>query len=148
MTYQSEDPVQFLQSQGLKYRQHGDELITKCLLCDKDDHLFIHATKGVWKCHHCGESGNLYQLRKRLGLPNHENGCDLRGIRSLGQTIGGSSKKIIPLKQVEALHAALLADQEALDYCIAERHWNQEVIKAMKIGLRSDERGKWLVLRG
>jgi archaellum biogenesis ATPase FlaH len=142
--YQNEDPFQFLQSQGSKYRQHGDELITTCLLCGKEDHLYIHASKGVWKCHHCSESGNLYQLRKRLGLPHHGNDDGLRGIQSLGQAIGGSSKKTIPPKQVEAMHAALLADKEALAYCINGRRWTLEVIKTMKIGLRIDTRGKWL----
>jgi archaellum biogenesis ATPase FlaH len=149
MAYQNEDPVQFLESQGWPYKQAGSEFIVTCPFCEeaggqRPEHLYLHADKAVWKCHKCGESGNLYQLRKRLGLPNQSGNGNLKGIHSLGDAIGGASKKKISASQVESLHAALLADQEAMDYCIRERRWGPEVVKTMKLGLRIDSRGKWL----
>ena len=134
MSYPREDPVAFLESQGWAFKQQGQELVTMCPFCEKPDHLWINQESGVWKCHRCGESGNLYQLRKRLGLANG-NGR----FQTIGQALGAKSKRIPP-ERVEAMHAALLKDQEALDYCTKTRRWSVEMVKRFKLGLRVDGR--------
>jgi archaellum biogenesis ATPase FlaH len=139
MSYRRQDPVAFLESQGWPFKRQGQELVTTCPLCDKAGHLYVHHESGVWKCHRCGESGNLYQLRKRLGLNNG----DGARFQSLGQVLGAKPKGI-PQERVEAMHKALLADQEALDYSTKVRRWALEVVKRLKVGLRLDGRGKWL----
>lgn len=144
MTYQNEDATEFLNSQGWTFKQSGEELIAKCPLCEKEDHFYIHAQKGVWKCHHCGEAGNLYQLRQRLGLPPYKNGNGLPGIKSFRQAIGSNSFKRISKERIEEMHTALLADKEALEYCLKERKWTPDIIKAMKIGVQEDSKGKWI----
>ncbi len=138
MTYPREDPVAFLESQGWQFKRQGQELVTTCPLCEKPAHLWINQESGLWKCHRCGESGNLWQLRKRLGLDTG-NGR----LQSLGQAIGAKPKRI-PKEQVEAMHVALLADRETLDYCTRTRRWSLEIVKRFKLGLRVDGRGKWL----
>jgi archaellum biogenesis ATPase FlaH len=144
MTYY-ERPLDFITDQGWKHRTKGSEIIATCPLCEKEEHLYMNGETGQWKCHHCGEKGNLYQLKKKLGLI----GTD-RSITSIGQVIG-SAKKIISVDQVEKFHKNLLADQEALDYCRQDRKWSSEIIDRLKLGLRTDSRGKWIAypyLRG
>jgi twinkle protein len=136
MGYQQEDPVAFLESQGWPFKRQGQELVGDCPFCNKPGHLWMHQDTGVWKCHHCGESGNLYQLRKRLGL-------DAGTVQSLGQALKAKPQRI-PLDRVEAMHKALLGDAEALEYATKTRGWSLEVLKRVKVGLRVDGRGKWI----
>jgi archaellum biogenesis ATPase FlaH len=136
MMYPREDPAAFLEAQGWQFKRQGQELVTACPLCDaKIGHFYVHETSGLWKCHKCGESGNLYQLRKRLGLDG--------GVQSLGQALRAAPRRI-PRERVAALHAALLQDSEALAYATETRHWSRAVVEAYQIGLRVDSRGKWL----
>jgi len=136
MSYRREDPEAFLESQGWPFKRQGQELVTTCPFCDKPGHLYVHQESGVWKCHKCGESGNLYQLKKHLGLDNGK-------FQSLSQALSAKPRRI-PWEQVEKLHAALLSDTEALSYCTKTRRWSVEVLKRFQIGLRVDGRGKWL----
>jgi hypothetical protein len=137
MSYRQENPLDFLNAQGWQFKRQGQELITACPFCDRPGHLYMNQDTGVWKCQRCGESGNLWQLRKRLGL---DTGSSLQ---SLGQALKAKPKRI-PREQVEKLHAALLKDPEALEYATKARGWSLEVLKRVKVGLRMDGRGKWL----
>lgn len=137
MTYQTEDPAAFLTAQGWRFKRSGEELVTTCPFCDKADHLYMHRESGLWKCHRCGEGGNLYQLRRRLDLGNGS------GIQSLREVLKTPARRI-SAEKVDALHRALLSDQEALHYCTNARRWSLEVIKRVQVGLRVDARGKWI----
>ena len=135
------DPEAFIQEQGWMFKRQGDELVTHCPLCDKANHLYVNQESGAWKCHKCGESGNLYQLKRRMHLPTEDRWA---GISSMREALKPSPAKRIPMEQVEKLHLALMADSEALAYCTEVRKWTREVLVQQKIGLRSDKRGKWL----
>jgi archaellum biogenesis ATPase FlaH len=67
----------------------------------------------------------------------------MNDIRSLGNSLKAERKRI-SAADVDAMHAALLAHPEALDYCIKVRRWDEAVVRRFKIGLRADQRGKWL----
>src|SRR2546425_1984433 len=131
------DGLAFIEARGWPYRRHGDELETTCPFCKKPRHLYLNAVSGLWKCQRCAAGGNLHQLRERLGLSN------THGVQSFRQALGTQPKRM-PRSQVDAMHQALLADVEALSYCTQVRRWSLDVIKRMKIGLRLDQRGKWL----
>ena len=136
MTYRTEDPAAFLEAQGQPVKRHGTQLVTDCPLCGKPGHLYMNAESGAWDCKACGERGNLWQLRKRLGLDNGR-------FQTLSQALGAKPKRI-PRERVESLHAALLQDPEALAYATDTRRWSLAVVTAQQIGLRVDGRGKWL----
>jgi archaellum biogenesis ATPase FlaH len=138
MTFPRQDPVAFLESQGWPYKRQGQELVTTCPFCERASHFYVNQETGVWKCHHCGESGNLWQLRKRLGLDGG-NGK----MQTIGQALGARPQRI-PMQRVEQMHEALLGDQEAISYCTQGRGWSLEVVKRCRLGLRVDGRGKWL----
>jgi Toprim-like len=65
------------------------------------------------------------------------------GFQSLGEALK-VSKRRIPAATVEAMHTALLADPSTLDYCVNVRRWSLDVVKRFKLGLREDNRGKWV----
>lgn len=135
------DPEAFLHEQGWQFKRQGQELVTHCPLCDKPNHLYVNQQTGAWKCHRCGESGNLYQLKRRMGL---NTGDRWAGVYSMRDALKPTPAKRIPLEQADKLHLALMADSEALAYCTEVRKWSREVLVRHKIGLRVDQRGKWL----
>lgn len=135
------DPEAFIREQGWMVKRQGQELVTHCPLCDKPNHLYINQESGAWKCHRCGESGNLYQLKRRLHLPTEDRWA---GVYSMREALKPTPAKRIPMEHVDKLHMALMADTEALAYCSETRKWTREVLVQHKIGLRHDHRGKWL----
>lgn len=65
---------EYLTDKGVPFREHGRELIAKCLFnnCDsesKDDegHLYFSTETGQYDCKKCGEKGNLITLAKHFG---------------------------------------------------------------------------------
>ena len=82
---------------------------------------------GLYLCQRCGKSGNLYSLKQTLGLV-------IPGVSSQREW-GNSEKKIDPLPDTEACHAALLADEDAIDYLCNIRGFSLDIIKKQKIGL-------------
>ena len=65
---------EYLTEKGIKYRESGGELITKCLFnnCDADSrgneaHLYFNAETSQYDCKKCGAKGNLQTLAKHLG---------------------------------------------------------------------------------
>jgi 5S rRNA maturation endonuclease (ribonuclease M5) len=65
---------EYLEGKNIKFREVGEEIITKCLFndCDKDSkgnkgHLYFNAETGQYECKKCGERGNLITLAKHFG---------------------------------------------------------------------------------
>lgn len=131
----------YIREKGWHYkRTSGDNLnIQACPLCgDTGWHFYIHRDKGAWDCKKCGESGNLWQLKRHLGdLP----------VRPVGDYF--TSKKESPRANVdiEALHKALLADQGAMQYLRETRGFSDRVISHFRLGLEVEPSGKkWLAI--
>jgi hypothetical protein len=82
---------------------------------------------GLHMCVRCGKSGNLYALKQHLGLVS-------AGIESR-KDFSSSEKKIEQMPDIEALHQALLEDEDALDYLMNGRGFSREVIGRQKLGL-------------
>jgi archaellum biogenesis ATPase FlaH len=139
MPYQPVDPATFLTSQRWAFKSSGAELVTICPFCDKPEYFYMHRETGLWKCHRCGQKGNLFQLCHHLGLGNKAPD----GIQSIGHALKVERRRI-PTTKVDAMHAALLAEQTTLDYCLNVRRWTLDVVKRFKLGLRVDSRGKWV----
>jgi len=65
---------EYLSQKGIRFRENGKELITKCLFndCDRDSqsvegHLYFSTETGQYDCKKCGEKGNLISLAKHFG---------------------------------------------------------------------------------
>ena len=71
----------YLSEKGWPHKRAGNQYcIQQCPLCnDEKWHFYINAESGVWDCKKCFASGNLYQLKKKLG----DNGM----IKSVGQVM-------------------------------------------------------------
>jgi len=65
---------EYLDRKGIKYRESGGEIITKCIFgnCDNDSrdneaHLYFDAETSQYDCKKCGAKGNIFTLAKHLG---------------------------------------------------------------------------------
>jgi len=136
-----ENPLGFIQAQGWSYEERGTQIVVEhCPLCGKDNwHFYLNAFEGLWDCKVCGERGNLYQLKERLGLVGHG------GITSVGQALGAAPKKI-PMDKIRRGHEALLKDPEAMRYLIQDRGWSDAIIQRCQLGLAEQEGVKWLAI--
>ncbi|HEX9900195.1 MAG TPA: DnaB-like helicase C-terminal domain-containing protein [Candidatus Methylomirabilis sp.] len=141
MARRRENPLGFVQDQGWSYQERGTQIIVEvCPLCGKDKwHFYLNALEGLWDCKVCGERGNLYQLKERLGL------VGTAGIASVGQALGAAPKKI-PMDKIRRGHEALLKDPEAMRYLTQDRGWSEAIIRRCQLGLTEQEGVKWLAI--
>lgn len=96
---------------------------------------------GLWDCKVCGESGNFYQLKQRLGLV-------MENVVSM-KDAAAATKPQTPLPDFNVLHYALLNNEEygdLLDYLVAERKLSMEVISDRKLGAWTREESQWVVI--
>lgn len=131
---------QFVTQQGWNWRHATSPniAIENCPYCQKNNYHFymeIHgqpddpqkSRDGLALCMKCGKGGNLFSLKKHLGLVI--DGVDSRKDWSQGE------RKIDPLPDTETCHQALLEDIDALDYLMNGRGFSREIIEQQKIGL-------------
>lgn len=137
-SFQGSAALQLVQSQGWNFKVTDSVriLLGKCPYCDKEDHCYmeIHGPNdpqknrdGLYLCQRCGQSGNLYSLKKHLGLV-------IEGVSSQKEW-AASEKKIDPLPDTEECHKALMADEKAIDYLTNIRGFSLDIIQKQKIGL-------------
>lgn len=110
--------------------QKPDDLnVRLCPYCGNDKWAFyINRTTGLHNCQDCKRGGNLYTLRQEMG-DEDESGLDIQSTKSSQRV----KKKDLP--DVEACHAALLLDHEALNYLESTRGYTLEIIKEAKLGV-------------
>ena len=58
---------EYLIQKGITFKETNGELITKCVFCEKEDHLYFSAKTGQYQCKVCGEEGNIFKLAKHFG---------------------------------------------------------------------------------
>jgi twinkle protein len=119
--------ISYFKQKGWEFKLQSSEYILKiCPFCqDSRNHFYISKSTSQFKCHKCGESGNLLSLKKRLGdLPE-------RGYIP-------KPTKAIDLEKVELRHRALLQNEEALSYLRAKRGFSVETIKQFRLGCEGD----------
>lgn len=65
---------EYLERKGIPFKEANGELISQCVFCGKDKHLYFSAETGQYDCKVCGEKGNLVTLARHLG----DNLADIR----------------------------------------------------------------------
>lgn len=58
---------EYLAKKGIQYKKTGKELVTKCVFCEKENHLYFNAETSQYDCKVCGEQGNIFTLAKFFG---------------------------------------------------------------------------------
>jgi KaiC/GvpD/RAD55 family RecA-like ATPase len=138
--FQGSPTFQFITSQGWSWKESTPpniELET-CPYCGKTGyaHFYIEVhgstdeqknRDGLHICHKCGKSGRLADLKQKLGIsiPDVESRRDW----------AGSDRKIEALPDIDACHAALLEDEDALDYLMNGRGFSRDIIEKQKLGI-------------
>ena len=136
--------LKFIIEQGWNWKEaSGDQVqVEVCPYCKHSDYKLYFATgdpndpqntrDGLHYCHagSCGKTGNLRTLAEYLGLR-------IAGVDSRKEWAGNATgDKPDALPDVDACHAALLGDPEAMDYLLNVRGFTQEIIDRQKLGLK------------
>jgi replicative DNA helicase len=128
-------------SQGWNWRESTGEQIQveNCPFCGKGDFKFYMACcdpkessrDSLYFCHHgsCSKTGNYRTLSEHLGIR-------IAGVESRSEWAGKGDSKPDSLPDVDACHAALLSDAEAMDYLLSVRKFTKEIIDRQKLGLK------------
>ena len=130
------NPKEYISQKQWQHKKNGKEfIIQECPIChDKKYHMYINAVTGLWTCHKCGESGNLFQLRKRLG--------DIQPITYIHTTQKKTPKPLD--KDIDTPHAALLEHAEMIQWLKNERGLSEDTIKHFKLQFRKKHNKSWL----
>ncbi len=133
MTYE-EDPGVFITGMGWRFKQAADQLILDCPLCRKEKHFYVNRFTGLWDCKKCGESGNLYQLKARLGM---------REIRHAVEPKEFHQEPVSPAYIAKRV-AALQEDKEVMGYLTDERKYTAEIITRVQLGVERLSGVRWI----
>lgn len=134
----------FVTQIGWRYYESNNQLIIEnCPLCGNSNNKFYMAIEeeknGLWDCKVCGEYGNLYQLKERLGMAD-------TNVSLQEHSTASQPKDAIP--DVAALNWNLLNNEkfaEVLDYLVADRGFSIAAIEKLKLGAALDSTGvKWV----
>jgi hypothetical protein len=140
---QSSTALQAIVSQGLNWRSANSPNIEieKCFYCESGGfhlRMEVHSKEdeeksrdGLHSCMKCGKGGNLSSLKAKLGI-------SIPGVARKDWSTAGSGAvtEAEPLPDVETCHAALMADEAALEYLTEERGFSLEIIQKQKLGLK------------
>jgi hypothetical protein len=134
--------LKFVIEQGWNWEMDstGTQIIIEtCPYCKSNDKKFYMAVAdpkessrdGLHFCHkgHCNKTGNLRTLQEHLGVR-------IVGVESRREWAGSGENKPDALPDVEACHATLLGDAEAMDYLLNVRGFTKEIIEKQKLGLK------------
>ena len=125
----------FLEEQNFEFKKTtSDQYTIKiCPLCNDDRWKFyINATSGLWDCKICAESGNLYQLKGKLG--------GISEITSISKLF--ENKKELDISMLDDYIDNLKNNKKAYKYLTDTRKFTDETIKHFKLGLDED----WIVI--
>jgi hypothetical protein len=134
--------LKFVTEQGWNWQGDGSSgqiQIENCPFCKKGNFKFCMAVSdpklstrdGLYNCFHgtCAKTGNLRTLQEHLGVR-------IAGVDSRREWAGTGEAKPDALPDVEACHAALIGDAEAMDYLLNVRGFTKEIIDRQKLGLK------------
>ncbi len=137
-----ETALELLERQGWNYRPAGSDNVAVeiCPLCKHDNFkFFMNITdekNGVWDCKVCSENGNLFKLKKELGI-----------VDSLKES--AKSQINVNMPDFEASHQNLITEDrfaDVLDHLICDRKLSMETITRQKIGAWERDNQLWFVM--
>jgi KaiC/GvpD/RAD55 family RecA-like ATPase len=138
---------QFLAQVGWPNRPSGvdNAAVQTCPLCANTNYKFaVHIggeKDGLWQCVVCKESGNLYQLKERVGLSS-ANVVSIKDASSAKVTASA-------FPDLKAMHWRLTNDPsmaDVLKYLTEERKFSLEVIKEFQLGCDASGEVKYYVI--
>ncbi|HHY45739.1 MAG TPA: DUF3631 domain-containing protein [Firmicutes bacterium] len=133
-------------------RHRGDERDCICPFHDDTEPSFNYNAKtGLWKCHACGEGGDILQFHMKFHRCDFKTALQelaaftslvipLRRADTLQRKDGASEEEVgpepppIPLEEVEKAHLALVSNAKALAFLQEKRGWTLETIKRFRLG--------------
>ncbi len=126
--------LDFLAKTEWEYKEVANKQysVKVCPLCGDERWKFYMSYDGLWDCKICAESGNLYQLKGKLG------GIDeISSIDSLFR-----DKRELDIKILDEYVNSLKNDKNAYEYLTKIRGFTPETIEKFKLGVD----GNWIVI--
>ena len=122
------NPVEFVKTQGWKFRVSGDELEIACPFdsCPNkgQPQFYINKHTGKWICFRCDNKGNnLKSLAFKLKLVQLQEPLD-------------SASIFVPQQEVAKMHKMLLGTKDAMDYLLLQRCHKESAIKQFQLGIK------------
>ena len=124
---------EYITSKGWKFTTEGNQFVlAECPLCGKAKKFYISIEKGLWDCKVCGEKGNLYQLKEKMG--------DLLAKTKVSKRKSKPMPKEYPCKMDE-WHDALLQNEKRMGYLTVWRGFKVTTIQKFKLLYRDNMLG-------
>jgi DNA primase len=133
---------EYLNKKGISYKEANGELITKCVFCEKDNHLYFNTETGQYDCKRCGEQGNIITLAKHLGDSINDVKTDQAGFTP-GQKKNPPKSTKFDIDLVERCH---LSPPDNIKSYLADRGITDELISQFKIGYGEFYGRKWITI--
>jgi len=117
--------VEYLRAKGYTLKKgSGEWYMLDCIFCDGKNDLSVKESNGVYYCHKCQQTGNLWKLKKHFGeLPIY------KGIEKEAVI------KAMPENKVDEYISNLRNNLDTWNYLRRERGFSKQAIAAFKLGL-------------
>lgn len=120
-----------LAEMGLFPTVSGGEARARCPLCPGEktgESLAVNVATGAWKCHRCGEAGNIFTLRRRI------RGGASAVAKAVPDIKVEPAGRVIPDEMVSILEAELRDSPQARAYLEGARRLRPETWTAARLG--------------
>lgn len=139
------DVKNYLKRKKWAYKTNQSQYVVKtCPLCgDRKDHFYLNRQTGQFLCWKCDETGNLYELKKKLGdLKIAE-----RAVVQKSNRPKISKKKYDLLRRkVLGWHNALVSNRKIRRKLKKKYGFNLATIKDFRLGLMKEYGKQWIVI--
>ncbi|MFA5174602.1 MAG: DnaB-like helicase C-terminal domain-containing protein [Candidatus Pacearchaeota archaeon] len=126
--------LEFLKTTDWEYKEVPNDQynIKVCPLCKDERNKFYMSKEGLWDCKICGNAGNLYQLKTKIG-----------GIDDIMNTAKlFADKKELDSSIINEYIEELKENKEAYEYLTKVRKFTDKTINFFKLGSEND----WIMI--
>ena len=135
----------YLAKKGWQHKTVGDNVHVKdCPFCQDSRFKFnIHKNKAIYNCYHCKAGGNLYKLKRELGV------LDAVKSAARGDHAKGKPASPVPMDRVEKMYQRLFrstkAAKRARDWLVG-RGLSIATIRHFRLGLHKANGCYWIAI--
>lgn len=132
------DVENYIKSKGWSYKVIGNQFVIQddCPFCGRPKHFYI-GDGGLWDCKRCGESGNLFTLKRHLGDLDNDNVIPVRIVSGRNSTKNFSKSITKPKHGADLTFKKILFSNDGervLEYLKEKRMLSDEIIDKFNLG--------------
>jgi len=110
-------------------KKEGRHVVTDCVFCGKEKHMYINLDTGAWDCKKgCDAGKTIYKIKEYFG--------DIEPVSSIGSALGITRKVVLPdQKKHIGYNKALLSSERWLGWLLKHKCINRDTVSKLLIGL-------------